>query len=71
MIASDFDRTLIGEDAVLHPRTRDALRAASAAGLRVVVVTGRMFRSVRPYLLEAELHDPVICYQGAVVADPV
>lgn len=30
-----------------------------------------MFRSVRPYLLEAELHDPVICYQGAVVADPV
>lgn len=71
MIASDFDRTLIGEDAVLHPRTRDALRAASAAGLRVLVVTGRMFRSVRPYLLEAELHDPVICYQGAVVADPV
>ncbi|HSP71503.1 MAG TPA: Cof-type HAD-IIB family hydrolase [Gaiellaceae bacterium] len=71
MIASDFDRTLIGEDAVLHPRTRDALRAASAAGVRVVVVTGRMFRSVRPYLLEAELHDPVICYQGAVVADPV
>ena len=71
MIASDFDRTLVGQDALLHPRTRDALRAASAAGLRVVVVTGRMFRSVRPYLLEAELHDPVICYQGAVVADPV
>jgi Cof subfamily protein (haloacid dehalogenase superfamily) len=71
VIASDFDRTLIGEDAVLRPRTRAALRAASAAGLRVVVVTGRMFRSVRPYLLEAELHDPVICYQGAVVADPV
>ncbi|HEY6055792.1 MAG TPA: Cof-type HAD-IIB family hydrolase [Gaiellaceae bacterium] len=71
MIASDFDRTLVGQDALLHPRTRDALRAASAAGLRVVVVTGRMFRSVRPYLLEAGLHDPVICYQGAVVADPV
>jgi Cof subfamily protein (haloacid dehalogenase superfamily) len=71
VIATDFDRTLIGEDAILRPRTRAALRAASAAGLRVVVVTGRMFRSVRPYLLEAGLHDPVICYQGAVVADPV
>jgi Cof subfamily protein (haloacid dehalogenase superfamily) len=39
--------------------------------VHVIVVTGRMLRSVRPYLLEAGLHDPVICYQGAVVADPV
>jgi hypothetical protein len=36
----------------------------------VIVVTGRMFRAVRPYLEEARLDDPVICYQGAVVADP-
>jgi Cof subfamily protein (haloacid dehalogenase superfamily) len=36
----------------------------------VIVVTGRMFRSVRPYLVEAALEDPVVCYQGAVVADP-
>jgi Cof subfamily protein (haloacid dehalogenase superfamily) len=36
----------------------------------VIVVTGRMFRAVRPYVAEAGLDDPVICYQGAVVADP-
>lgn len=36
----------------------------------MIVVTGRMFRSVRPYVLEAGIDDPVICYQGAVVADP-
>jgi Cof subfamily protein (haloacid dehalogenase superfamily) len=36
----------------------------------VIVVTGRMFRGVRPYLEEAQLDDPVVCYQGAVVADP-
>ncbi len=30
-----------------------------------------MFRSVRPYLEQAGLPDPVVCYQGAVVADPV
>jgi Cof subfamily protein (haloacid dehalogenase superfamily) len=40
------------------------------AGTHVVVVTGRMFCSVRPYLRQAGLDDPVICYQGAVVADP-
>jgi Cof subfamily protein (haloacid dehalogenase superfamily) len=42
-----------------------------AAGVHVIVVTGRMFRSVRPYVLQAGIDDPVICYQGAVVADPV
>jgi Cof subfamily protein (haloacid dehalogenase superfamily) len=70
LVATDFDRTLIAEDAELRPRTLSALRAARDAGLRVVVVTGRMFRSVRPYLAQAGLTDPVICYQGAVVADP-
>jgi len=42
-----------------------------ATGVHVIVVTGRMFRAVLPYLEEAGLDDPVICYQGAVVADPV
>jgi Cof subfamily protein (haloacid dehalogenase superfamily) len=36
----------------------------------VILVTGRMFRSIRPYALEAGLDDPVVCYQGAVVAEP-
>jgi Cof subfamily protein (haloacid dehalogenase superfamily) len=29
-----------------------------------------MFQSVRRYALEASLDDPVVCYQGAVVAEP-
>jgi len=60
----------VAEDAVLRPRTRAAIAAAREAGVHVIVVTGRMFRSTLPYLREAELDDPVICYQGAVVADP-
>ncbi len=57
------------EDGRLHERTLDALRAARAAGLDVIVVTGRMVQSVRRYLKPAGLNEPVICYQGAVVAD--
>ena len=37
----------------------------------MILVTGRMFQSVRRYALEAGLDDPVVCYQGAVVAEPV
>jgi Cof subfamily protein (haloacid dehalogenase superfamily) len=39
--------------------------------MHVILVTGRMFRSVRPYAEAAGIDDPVVCYQGAVVADPV
>jgi Cof subfamily protein (haloacid dehalogenase superfamily) len=55
---------------ILRPRTIAALGAARDAGLRVIVVTGRMFRSVLPYLQQAGIEDPVVCYQGAVVAEP-
>jgi Cof subfamily protein (haloacid dehalogenase superfamily) len=55
---------------VLRPRTRQALERTRASGVHVVVVTGRMFRAVRPYLAQARLDDLVVCYQGAVVADP-
>jgi Cof subfamily protein (haloacid dehalogenase superfamily) len=56
---------------VLRPRTRAAIAAARAAGIHVVLATGRMFQSVRQYALDAGLDDPVVCYQGAVVAEPV
>lgn len=70
VLACDLDWTLIWEDGVLRPRTRAALERVRGAGIHVIVVTGRMFRSVRPYLEEAGLEDPVVCYQGAVVAEP-
>jgi Cof subfamily protein (haloacid dehalogenase superfamily) len=56
---------------VLRPRTVAAIGAAREAGIHVLLVTGRMFRSVRRYALAAGITDPVVCYQGAVVADPV
>src|SRR5262249_3832950 len=69
VVATDFDRTLVWEDGTLRPRTLRALRAARDAGVHVIVVTGRMVQSVRRFLEPAELGEPVICYQGAVVAD--
>jgi Cof subfamily protein (haloacid dehalogenase superfamily) len=37
----------------------------------VIVATGRMFATSRRYSAAAGLDEPLICYQGAVVADPV
>jgi Cof subfamily protein (haloacid dehalogenase superfamily) len=55
----------------LHPRTREAIAATRAAGIHVIIATGRMFQSVRRYAREAGIDDPVVCYQGAVVAEPL
>src|SRR5206468_2797243 len=51
-VACDLDRTLIGEDGVLRARTKAVIAATRAAGIHVVLVTGRMFQSIRPYALE-------------------
>src|SRR5438477_4088938 len=69
--AVDLDRTLIGPGLVLRPRTRAAIERVRATGTHVIVVTGRMFQSVLPFLRAARLDDPVVCYQGALVADPL
>lgn len=68
--ACDLDGTLVGRDAELRERTRATIARARAAGVPVLVATGRMFRSVRPYLERAGIDEPVVCYQGAAVVEP-
>jgi Cof subfamily protein (haloacid dehalogenase superfamily) len=68
--ACDLDGTLVGRDGLLGPRTLSAIARSKDEGVRVLVATGRMFRSARRYLDEAGLDDPVVCYQGAAVVDP-
>jgi Cof subfamily protein (haloacid dehalogenase superfamily) len=45
------------------------VQAARDAGLPFVIVTGRMYRSAKRYLDDLGLAGPIVCYQGAVVAD--
>lgn len=54
----------------LRPRTLAAVAAARGAGIRVIVVTGRMFRSALPYAQQAGIDEPLVCYQGAAVVEP-
>jgi Cof subfamily protein (haloacid dehalogenase superfamily) len=56
---------------VLSPRTIAAIGAARAAGVPFVIATGRMFRSALPYARAAGIEEPLVCYQGAAVVDPV
>jgi len=69
LLAIDLDGTLLNDRLEIHPDDQAAVRAAAAAGVQVVLATGRMFRSSLPYAQELGLDGPIINYQGAVVRD--
>jgi Cof subfamily protein (haloacid dehalogenase superfamily) len=46
------------------------MRRAQAAGVRVIVCTGRMVQSARRVLEPVGSTEPLVCYQGAAVVDP-
>jgi len=69
-VASDLDGTLLGPDLVFAESTRAGVAALRAAGVAVVICTGRMLGSARPRAVELGLESgAIICYGGALVAD--
>jgi Cof subfamily protein (haloacid dehalogenase superfamily) len=69
-VAMDLDRTILGASLELAPRLVAAVKAVAASGVVPIVATGRMLRSSRPFALQLGVTAPLICYQGAMIADP-
>lgn len=69
LLAIDLDGTLIDDTLQMTPRDQAAIKAAAAAGVHIVLATGRMFRSALPYAEQLGVDGPMINYQGAVVRD--
>jgi Cof subfamily protein (haloacid dehalogenase superfamily) len=69
LIATDLDGTLLRADGTISPRTQLALRRARAAGIALVMVTGRPARHVSKIEGVRESGGVVICMNGALVYD--
>ena len=69
LIAADLDGTLIGQDAIILPKVKDAVRQAIEKGVRFTIATGRAFGSVLPFAEELGVNAPLICYQGGLIKD--
>ena len=69
LIVSDLDDTLLNPRSALSLRTRDALRAAVAAGALVTFATGRMLESSLSLAEEIGVNAPLILYNGALIHD--
>lgn len=69
LLGLDLDGTLLAPLQPLHPRVVQAVGAALERGVRVTLVTGRMVAGCARYVHELDITGPIVCYQGAVIAD--
>jgi len=70
LIAIDMDGTLLNPAHAITPRVKDAITAARARGVRIVLATGRPFTGVEEYLDELGMNgegDYCITFNGAVI----
>src|SRR5262249_31885065 len=70
LVATDLDGTLLGRDDRISPRNAKALATASAAGIVVVLVTGRPVRWLSGVYAQLAAPYPAICANGAAAYDP-
>ena len=67
LAAFDLDGTLLNSDHNLSSENREALQQLAANEILVVLVSGRMHRSIQPISDQIGLENPIISYNGAMV----
>ena len=69
LIAIDLDGTLLNDQKIITPKTRDYLNGLALDGHCVVIATGRPLRSVLVYQSQLGVDCPIVCYNGTMTLD--
>lgn len=70
LLVLDIDGTLVNSRDELSPATCAALRQLSAAGMRIVLATGRRYSRVLDLAQQLGLDAPVVTASGALIKQP-
>lgn len=70
LIALDLDGTLLYDWETLRDNTTDYLKKLKAEGHKLVIATGRPYRSSEPYYTKLGLDTPLINYNGGLISWP-
>jgi len=68
-VALDLDGTLLGSDLKIRHEVAEAIQAVRAAGLHVLMVTGRHHSAAMPYHHQLGLDTPLMCCNGTYAWD--
>ena len=69
LIAMDLDDTLLNDDGCISEENKTAIKRAEAAGLKIVVASGRSYASSKHYVKELGLSGLTVSLNGACVHD--
>jgi Cof subfamily protein (haloacid dehalogenase superfamily) len=69
LLALDIDGTVLAPDGALCEGAREAVERAQRAGLRVVLCTGRRYRTALPVQQALGLAGPIVLHNGALVKE--
>ncbi|MCF2972287.1 Cof-type HAD-IIB family hydrolase [Synechococcus sp. Nb3U1] len=70
LLVLDIDGTIAGRSNQVSGPVREAIQKAKAAGVRVAIATGRMYRSAERFHHAIQADMPLCSYQGALIRDP-
>lgn len=69
MVLIDLDDTLLDSRHNITEKTANIINQLLKMGIKVVLATGRMYRSSLPYARKLNLSGEIICYNGAYIRD--
>lgn len=70
LLALDVDGTVLDPTGELRPVVQQAVMEVQQRGVRVVLCTGRRFRTALPLAQAFQLTTPLVVHNGALVKDP-
>ena len=71
LLAVDIDGTLVNSRDELTEATKQALFRAAAAGVRIVLATGRRYSRALPLVKPLGLEVPLVTASGALIKHPL
>ena len=69
LLITDMDGTLLNKEHLVSPENSKALRRFTEGGGLFTLATGRMEKTVKPYLVDLPVNVPGIIYNGAAIYD--
>lgn len=71
MLVLDIDGTILNNKFQMSENVEHCLKRLNDMGIKVVLATGRMYNATKLLISQLQLKTPVICYQGALVINPI
>ena len=70
LICLDLDGTLLTDEKVISPYTKNVLTTLQQQGHKLMIATGRPYRASQIYYHELNMDTPVVNFNGAFVHHP-